>query len=163
MDATPNHMQPASTIQAKLTFKSGKWKDDFTGIEKDVFISKLDGKIVYAGIELNLRTGVSYDCEMSLSSKGRAWNVSKAEKTPVIKTNLEFKYRKKRNDKTSEWREDMVGTYPPKIGKIVIANMSLNIEPNKLYSCEIVLSPQGKAYIVERAEIAMSENKITIN
>lgn len=140
------------TKKVKLIFRTGRYKNDTTGAEKDVFISKLDGKIVYADIKLALRTGVSYNCEIALTPQGKAYDVVSAVKTPVIKANLVFKNGKKKyNEKTNDFMENMVSTFD---GEIAIASKALNIEPHKEYACEIVLSPQGKAYIVEVAELA---------
>ena len=56
------------------------------------------------------------------------------------------------NEKTNDYVENMVSTFD---GEIVIAPESLNIEPQKEYSVEMVLSPNGRAYIVERIESAV--------
>jgi hypothetical protein len=139
------------TKTAKLIFRTGKWTNKKTGHIKDVFISKFDGKIVYADTKFNIRTGVSYTCEMSLSHEEKAYDVSKANKTPVTKANLVFKKGKRmHNEKTNDYVENMVSTFD---GQIVIAPESLYIEPQKEYSVEMVLSPNGKAYIAETAEL----------
>jgi hypothetical protein len=141
--------QALETKKAKLIFRMGKHKT-WEGDEKDVFISKLEGKIVYADISFNLRTGVSYNCEIALSPKEKAYDVKKADKTPVTKVTLVFKKGKKMyNEKTNDYVENFVSTFD---GEIVIAPETLSIEPHKEYTVEMVLSPNGRAYIVETAE-----------
>lgn len=145
--------QVPETKQAKLIFRTGKWKNKKTGHIKDVFISKFDGKIVYADTKFNIRTGVSYTCEMSLSYEEKAYDVIKADKTPVTKVNLVFKKGKRtHNEKTNDYVENMVSTFD---GQIVIAPESLSVEPEKEYSCELVLSPNGRAYITETAKLTV--------
>jgi hypothetical protein len=136
------------TKKAKLIFKLGKWNEKMN-TEEDRFISKLDGKIVYADTKkFDIKTRVSYTCEIRLSYKGKAYDVMSAVKTPVIKLNLAFKLGdKKYNNETNDYKQNWVSSFD---GEIVLADTKIfNIEPQKLYSCEIVLSPQGKAYIVE--------------
>ena len=147
-------MEAIEAREAKLIFNLGKYKNEKTGIDEVVFISKLNGKIVYANIKFNLKTKVSYTCDLKFSPQGRAYDVVSAIKTPVIKTNLTFwKGKEKYNEKTNDYRQSWVSTFR---GEIVLADMKIfDIEPQKLYSCEMVLSPQGKAYIVELAVPAL--------
>lgn len=167
METNTTTNKALETKRAKLIFRMGKTKT-WEGEEKDVFISKLDGKIVYADLKFNLRTGVSYTCELTLTPKGKAYNVEKADKTPVTKATLVFKRGKRMlNEKTNDYVENMVSTFD---GEIVIAPETLNIEPHKEYSVEMVLSPNGRAYIAEsveptapaKAEIVAHESPLSI-
>lgn len=151
-DTTTNNTQ-LEFKKAKLIFKLGYYENRTTGIREDRFISKFDGKIVYADIKFNIKTGVSYDCDIKLSHQRRAYEVSHHPiKTPVIKTNLMFELGDKRyNEKTNDYSQNWVSKFE---GRTVIADTrKFNIEPQKLYSCEVALSPQGKAYIVEFIEL----------
>ncbi len=163
---TENNIK-TETKKAKLIFRIGKHKT-WEGEEKDIFISKLEGKIVYANLKFNLTTGVSYNCELTLSAKEKAYNVEKADKTPVTKATLVFKKGKRMlNEKTNDYVENFVSTFD---GEIVIAPETLKIEPHKQYMVEMVLSPNGRAYIVEavqpiapaKAEIISHESSLMV-
>jgi len=131
----------------KLVFHVGEKKD---------LISKYEGKI--AIIDRALKdaplTGVSYACELKSMLKGNGWIVVAIEKTPAIKASFAFRLgRSIHNERTNTYKQDYISTYEPD-GKIVIAPKEMIPDARKEYDCEIVLSPTGKAYIVEKAEVA---------
>ena len=142
-------MENASPIETKkeikLVFRVGEKKD---------LISKYDGKITLLDRELKELpvAGLSYTCELKPMLKGNGWIVIGFEKTVGIKVNLVFKKGKRMyNEKTETYKENMVSTYE---SKIVIAPEDMVLERYMEYECDIVLSPSGRAYIVEKAELA---------
>ena len=146
-----NQNQTSPVIAEKqklLIFKRGTYRNKNTGTEIPKFISKLFGKIVYADIKLDLITGVSYTCDLSLSEMGKAYEVITANKTPVIKQTLHFKRGEKRhNPKNNTWVQNSIAWFD---GRTVIASETIVAESG-MYDCELVLSPTGKAYIAEKA------------
>lgn len=115
----------------------------FTRGTNDSFKSRLDDMIVIAKKEMNIIPGRSYDCVLRpmIKENSNGFIVIEAKKTPPIKATLSFKTGKMGN---------MVSTFGY---KIVIAPDNFQITPYKQYECDIVLSPNGNAYIVEDAKL----------
>jgi hypothetical protein len=131
----------------KLVFRVGQQKD---------LISNYEGKIAILDRLLKELpvAGISYTCELKPMLKGNGWVVVDVKKTPTIKASFGFRLGKEiYNERTNTYKQDYISTYEPD-GKIVIAPKEMIPDARKEYDCEIVLSPTGKAYIVEKAEVA---------
>lgn len=126
----------------KLTFRKGEKGDLISTYERKIAIidrSLKDSPVV----------GISYTCELKPMMKGNGYIVVAFEKTPTIKANLVFKRGKKMyNERTGTNKENMVSTYNR---EIVIAPEDMKLDTQKEYACELVMSPNGRAYIVETA------------
>lgn len=146
-----------STIKTTLIFRQGKQRGEY---EKAPAVSKYNKMVVIADEKLNVKLDVSYDCELIPMKTGKGYFAISATKTPVVKTTLMFKKGRKLNEYTKEYMENMVGSFD---GQIVIAPETMtHIQPNKEYDCEIVMSPNGRAYIVESAEPSTSMKEVQI-
>lgn len=144
-------------IKTTLIFRQGKQRGEY---EKAPAVSKYNKMVVIADEKLNVKLDVSYDCELIPMKTGKGYFAIMATKTPVIKTTLMFKKGKKiYNEFTNEYKQDMVSSFD---GQIVIAPDNMNIEPNKEYDCEIVMSPKGRAYIVESIKPSVSTKEAEI-
>lgn len=145
------------TIKTTLIFRLGKQRGEY---EKAPAVSKYNKMVVIADEKLNVKLDVSYDCELIPMKSGKGFFAITATKTPVIKTTLLFKKGKRiYNEFTNEHKENMVSSFD---GEIVIAPENLIIEHNKEYDCEIVMSPNGRAYIAESAEPSANIKEIEI-
>lgn len=130
------------TKTAKLIFRYG---------DGGTLISNYEGMIVIAQKGLDVKPMVSYECTIRSMLKGNGFIAIKAEKLPPVKATLKFKRGKD---------GDMISTYEE---GIVIAPDSIPVGPFKKYDCELVLSPQGKAYIVESAVLSSEQDIVDAN
>lgn len=137
--------QPSTTAtyQAQLIFRVG---------DKGALVSsystnpqstlRTEKKIVLANKEMNLKAGISYDCILKDMYKKNGYLVVSAVPTATKTATLLFKPG--RDGKPVSSYQD----------KIVIVPDDMQIEVGGEYKCEIVLSPFGKAYIVQEFQEA---------
>lgn len=103
---------------------------------------RTEKKIVIANKDMNLKAGISYDCVLRDMYKKNGYLVVSAVPTITKKVALVFKEGRDRKP-VSSYQE-----------KIVIVPDGMEIQTGAGYDCEIVLSPFGKAYIVQQFQQA---------
>jgi hypothetical protein len=138
MEHTNSFSQPSSTaITAQIAFRDGG---------KGAFIGSHMKKIVLAWKEQHkdVIEGVTYDCVLKLMMKGNGYLVDKMVKAPTITARLYFRDGKK-DLMISSYKEKIV-LMPEQLEK------QLQIQKGLEYRCEIVLTKNEKAYMVQSAE-----------